>query len=41
MWIALLVVAGIAGPFLKQLDEDGKLIAFDQDEDARKNLPAR
>lgn len=31
---------GHSRAILKQLDEKGKLIVFDQDEDARKNLPA-
>ena len=39
MSIALLAAADIPKPFLKSLMQNGKLIAFDQDEDARRNIP--
>ena len=37
MSIALLVVVATAKPFWKNWDRKGKLIAFDQDEDAKRN----
>ena len=39
MLIALLAAVGIVQRILKQLNSNGKLIAFDQDADAIKNVP--
>ena len=39
MLIAHLAAAGTVVAILQQLNENGKLIVFDQDADAKKNLP--
>ena len=39
MLIALLAVAAMQKVFWKNLDAEGRLIAFDQDADAQKNIP--
>ena len=39
MWIALLVAVDIARAILRKTGTIGKLVAFDQDADAKENLP--